>query len=265
MAETLSGLPDIIVSDVLMPGMDGIQLLKEVKKNPHTNHIPVVLLTSQTEFSCRIKGLAQGADGYLEKPFRLEELNVLIGNLIGNRLLLRGKFSGRQSQEGAVASVELPDGDKALMDRIMKVVNENLGNSDLNVELLAREIRMSRTQLHRRMKDMTGMAAGDFIRNLRLRQAARLLKTVRYLTVTEIAYAVGFTSQSHFSTLFKKQYGVTPTEYAEAPSGGMAGGIHPPLCSDGGTDLSCGLPKCHLVKNRDCSSRKVRRFNDVLS
>ena len=214
--KVLSGLPDIVVSDVLMPGMDGIQLLKELKRNPNTNHIPVILLTSQVEFADRMAGLTQGADGYLGKPFRLEELDVLISNLIANRLRLKGKFSGSQAQEGMVASVELPNSDKALMDRIMKVINENLGNSKLNVEMLAKETGMSRTQLHRRIKDLTGMTAADFIRNLRLRQAARLLKAEKGLTVTEIAYAVGFTSQTHFSTLFKKQYGKTPTEYMDA-------------------------------------------------
>ena len=214
--KVLSSLPDIVVSDVLMPGMDGIQLLKELKRNPNTNHIPVILLTSQVEFADRMAGLTQGADGYLGKPFRLEELDVLISNLIANRLRLKGKFSGSQAQEGMVAPVELPNSDKALMDRIMKVINENLGNSKLNVEMLAKETGMSRTQLHRRIKDLTGMTAADFIRNLRLRQAARLLKAEKGLTVTEIAYAVGFTSQTHFSTLFKKQYGKTPTEYMDA-------------------------------------------------
>ncbi len=217
--KVLSGLPDIVVSDVLMPGMDGIQLLKELKRNPNTNHIPVILLTSQVEFADRMEGLAQGADGYLGKPFRLEELDALISNLMANRLRLKGKFSGSQAQEGTVAPVELPNSDEALMDRIMKVVNGNLGNPKLNVEMLAKETGMSRTQLHRRIKDLTGMTAADFIRNLRLRQAARLLKTDKGLTVTEIAYATGFASQSHFSTLFKKQYGVTPTEYAEAETG----------------------------------------------
>lgn len=195
--------------------MDGIQLLKELKRNPNTNHIPVILLTSQVEFADRMAGLTQGADGYLGKPFRLEELDMLISNLIANRLRLKGKFSGGQTQEGMVAPVELPNSDKALMDCIMKVINENLGNSKLNVEMLAKETGMSRTQLHRRIKDLTGMTAADFIRNLRLRQAARLLKAEKGLTVTEIAYAVGFTSQTHFSTLFKKQYGMTPTEYMD--------------------------------------------------
>ena len=223
--KVLSGLPDIVVSDVLMPGMDGIQLLKELKRNPNTNHIPVILLTSQVEFADRMEGLAQGADGYLGKPFRLEELDALISNLMANRLRLKGKFSGSQAQEGTVAPVELPNSDEVLMGRIMKVVNGNLGNPKLNVEMLAKETGMSRTQLHRRIKDLTGMTAADFIRNLRLRQAARLLKTDKRLTVTEIAYATGFASQSHFSTLFKKQYGVTPTEYVE--TGGSRPQEHP--------------------------------------
>lgn len=214
--KALASLPDLVVSDVVMPGMDGIRLLKELKKNPQTNHIPVVLLTSRTGSADRMEGLAQGADGYLDKPFSLEELETLIANLITNRRVLKGKFSGVQEQEGKVAPVVLPNTDKTLMDRVMKVVNENLSNPMLSVDLVAREVGMSRTQLYRRMKNITGLPASDFIRNLRLRQAARLLKK-KELTITQVAYMVGFTSQTHFSTMFKKLYGVSPTEFAGSP------------------------------------------------
>lgn len=207
--------PDLIVSDVVMPGMDGIQLLKELKKNINTNHIPVILLTSQTEFANRIEGLSQGADGYLGKPFDMDELIVLAGNLITNRVRLKGKYSGSQTQEKKVTSIELQGNDNALMERIMKVVNANLNNPEFSVEMLAQEVGLSRTHLHRKMKEMTGLSTSDFIRNLRLRQAADLLKSGQS-TVTQIAYAVGFSNQAHFSSAFKKVYGMTPKEYMES-------------------------------------------------
>ena len=210
--------PDLIVSDVVMPGMDGIQLLKELKKNINTNHIPVILLTSQTEFANRIEGLSQGADGYLGKPFDMDELIVLAGNLIANRVRLKGKYSGNQTQEEKVVSIELQGNDNALMERIMKVVNANLNNPEFSVEMLAQEVGLSRTHLHRKMKEMTGLTTSDFIRNLRLRQAADLLKSGQS-TVTQIAYAVGFSNQAHFSSAFKKVYGMTPKEYMESAGG----------------------------------------------
>ena len=207
--------PDLIVSDIVMPGMDGIQLLKELKKNINTNHIPVILLTSQTEFANRIEGLSQGADGYLGKPFDMDELIVLASNLITNRARLKGKYSGSQTQEEKVTSIELQGNDNALMERIMKVVNANLNNPEFSVEMLAQEVGLSRTHLHRKMKEMTGLSTSDFIRNLRLRQAADLLKSGQS-TVTQIAYAVGFSNQAHFSSAFKKVYGMTPKEYMES-------------------------------------------------
>ena len=207
--------PDIIISDVIMPNMDGIQLLKELKKNANTSHIPIILLTSQVEFSNRIEGLVQGADGYLCKPFNMEELMVLITNLIANRVRLKGKYSGSQTQEGKIVPVELQGNDEALMERIMSIINENLSSPNLNVEMLTQEVGISRTHLHRRMKEMTGTAPSDFIRNLRLQQATVLLEN-KDLSITQIAYAVGFTSQTHFSSAFKKVYGLSPMEYAQS-------------------------------------------------
>lgn len=207
--------PDIVISDVMMPAMDGIQMLKELKKNINTNHIPVILLTSKTEFANRIEGLEQGADAYLGKPFSVEELYTLIGNLIANRIRLKGKYSGSSTQEGKRMPIVLQSNDEVLMERIMKVINKNLNNPMLSVEMLTQEVGMSRTHLHRRIKGMTGLTPSDFIRNIRLIQAAELLKK-KDITVTQVAYTVGFSSQTHFSSSFKKMYGISPTEYKEA-------------------------------------------------
>lgn len=206
------GLPDLVVSDVVMPEMDGLELLKRLKSSTRTSHIPVILLTTKTEHSNRVEGLDQGADAYVDKPFNLEELEARISNLIANRLRLKGKFSGMQEQEETVRKVELKGNDAALMEKIMKAVNARLDDSDFNVEALAEEVGLSRVQLHRKMKELTGLTVGDFIRNLRLQQAAELLAKGD-ITVAQVTYAVGFANPTHFTTAFKKHFGVTPSEY----------------------------------------------------
>lgn len=208
----LAQCPDLIVSDVVMPEMDGFTLLKKLKGNGNTSHIPVVLLTSKTEHLDRIQGLDKGADAYLTKPFIMEELSTVIASLIANRLLLKGKFSGAQDQEDKVKSVEMKSSDEILMERVMKVINENLDNSDLSVEMLAEQVGLSRVQLHRKLKELTGIPTSEFIRNIRLKQAALLLKDKK-MNISQVAYAVGFTNHTHFSTAFKKFYGVSPTDY----------------------------------------------------
>ena len=205
-------VPDLVVSDVVMPQMDGFELLKRLKSSTKTSHIPVVLLTTKTEHQSRIKGLEQGADAYVDKPFNMEELETRIANLIANRIRLRGKFSGMQEQEGTVKKVELKGNDAALMEKIMKVINERLDDSDFNVEALADDVGLSRVQLHRRMKEMTGITVGEFIRNLRLQQAAKLLEAGD-TTVAQVTYAVGFANPTHFTSAFKKHFGVAPSEY----------------------------------------------------
>ena len=205
-------LPDLVVSDVVMPGLDGFELLRRLKASTRTTHIPVVLLTTKTEQQARLAGLEQGADAYMDKPFDLEELEARIAGLIANRIRLRGKYSGLQEQEDTVRKVQLKGNDAALMEKIMKTVNERLDDSDFNVEALADAVALSRVQLHRRMKELTGITVGEFIRNLRLQQAARLLEKGD-TSVAQVTYAVGFANPTHFTAAFKKHYGITPSEY----------------------------------------------------
>ena len=204
-------LPDVIVSDVKMPVMDGFTMLKKLKSNSNTNHIPVILLTSKTEQADRIQGLDKGADAYMPKPFNIEELETLIANLIENRIRLKGKFSGAL-QEDKIRPIEVKSNDDILLERVMKIVNDNIDNPELNVEMLAEQVGLSRVQLHRKLKELTGVPTGEFIRNIRLKQAAVLLKE-RKVNISQVAYMVGFSSQTHFSTAFKKFYGVSPTEF----------------------------------------------------
>ncbi len=207
---------DLVISDVMMPEMDGLTLLRQLKGNPNISDIPVVLLTSKAEVSDRLEGLKKGADAYLAKPFNMEELHILVDNIIDNVRRLRGKFTGAQTQEDKVENVEVKGNNDALMDRIMKTINEHMQDPDFNVERLTEEVGISRAQLHRKMKEITGISTGEFIRNLRLQQAARLIKEGK-INITQVAYAVGFNNQTYFSTVFKKYYGKTPTEFAENP------------------------------------------------
>ena len=212
--ELLTHTYNLVISDVMMPEMDGIALLKQIKSNPNTIDLPVILLTSKAEISDKLEGLKKGADAYIAKPFNMEELHIQIDNLINNVRRLRGKFSGASSQAKRVENIEVVSNNDALMERIMKSVNANMSNPDYNVDALAADIGMSRAQLHRKMKEMTGISTGKFIRNIRMEQAARLIKEEK-INISQVAYSVGFSDQTHFSTVFKSYFGKTPSNYAE--------------------------------------------------
>ena len=211
--QLLSADFDLVVSDVVMPEMDGITLLKNIKGNANISHVPVIMLTSKSEISDRLEGIKLGADAYLAKPFSLEELHLTIDNLIDNVRRLKGKFSGALKQDDKVEKIEVKGNDEELMERIMKVVNENMGDSDFNVEKMCDEVGVSRTQLHRKLKEMTGVPTSEFLRNIRLNEAARLIRE-RKINITQVSYMVGFANNSHFSTAFKKYFGMSPSEYA---------------------------------------------------
>ncbi|MDE6521476.1 MAG: helix-turn-helix domain-containing protein [Muribaculaceae bacterium] len=215
-------MPDIVVSDVVMPGMDGLTMLKRMKSNADTNHIPVVLLSSKNAIADRMAGWDKGADGYLGKPFNIEELSALVDTLIENRQRMKGKYSGAQEIEGKIDAPEMKGNDEVLMDRIMKEINAHIDDPGLNVEKLSSEVGVSRAHLHRKMKDLIGMTPSDYIRNIRLKRACELLKRPD-IEVTQVAYKIGFTSQPHFSSHFKRYTGFSPSEYrAKCLSGAEA-------------------------------------------
>jgi len=205
---------DLVVSDVMMPEMDGFTLLRMIKTNMNISHIPVVMLTSKAAVANRLEGLEKGADAFLAKPFDMDELHVVINNLISKNLRLKGKYSGTQQQKDKIEDKQVKGNDEALMERIMEVVNAHLDDSDFNVDTMTKEVGISRAQLHRKMKEMTGLPVSEFIRNIRLEQAVRLLEEQK-INVTQVAYAVGFSNLAHFSTVFRKQFGISPTEYME--------------------------------------------------
>ncbi len=211
--ELLTNEYDVVVSDVMMPEMDGFTMLRMIKTNLNLSHLPVIMLTSKSDVANRLEGLENGADAFLAKPFDMDELHLTIENLIKGRRHLKGKFSGAQQQADKLEQPEVKGNDELLMERIMKAINKNLDDSDFNVETLCSEVGISRAQLHRKMKELTGLSTSEFIRNIRLEQAARLLKEQK-INVTQVAYTVGFSNLAHFSTIFRKHFGVAPSEYA---------------------------------------------------
>ena len=205
---------DLVVSDVMMPEMDGISMLKRIKENPQVSQTPVIMLTSKAEVEHKLEGLKNGADAYIAKPFNMEELHIQIDNLIDGVRRLKGKFSGAVQQKERIANLEVKGNDDALMERIMRSINAHISESDYNVDSLAEDVGISRAQLHRKMKEITGIASGKFLRNLRMEQAARLLSEGK-VGVAQVAYKVGYADQAHFSTAFKTHFGLSPSEYAE--------------------------------------------------
>ena len=214
----LADTPDLVISDIMMPEMDGLSLCRKIKQNTNVNHVPVILLTAKSKPEDTMEGMATGADAYMVKPFNTELLKSTIANLLANRKLLKSKFSGAQQQEDKVQKLSMKSADEILMSKIMKVINENLSNPDLNVEMLAANVGLSRVHVHRKLKELTNLSARDFIKNIRLQQAAALLKEKK-LTVSEVAYATGYTNLSHFSSSFKEVHGMSPKEYMLAHQG----------------------------------------------
>jgi signal transduction histidine kinase/DNA-binding response OmpR family regulator/streptogramin lyase len=208
----LKAKPDLIITDLMMPEMDGISLSKKIKSNVNTEHIPIIILTAKTLEEDQLKGLETGADVFMVKPFNPEVLKSTVANLLSNRERLKGKF--HTQSDGKIEKVQIKSANDSLMERILKIINENIGNPDLTVEMLSTEAGMSRVHLHRKLKELTNQSSRDFIRNIRLTQAAELLQN-KNLSVSDVAYAVGFSTLSHFSSSFKEFYGMSPKEYVE--------------------------------------------------
>ena len=208
----LTNQVDLVVSDVMMDEMDGLTLCKKIKQNVNTNHLPVILLTAKGKAEEQVEGIEHGADAYIIKPFNSEVLRSTISNLLNNRRILKNKFSGAQEQKEKIKDINIKSSDEALMDKIMSVINKYMAEPSLNVEMLAHEVGLSRVHLHRKLKELTNLSTRDFIKNIRMQQAAKLLKE-KDLSISEVAYAVGFSNLSHFSSTFKEIFGVSPKEY----------------------------------------------------
>jgi signal transduction histidine kinase/DNA-binding response OmpR family regulator len=206
----LTKMPDLVITDLMMPKMDGLELCEIIKSDLRTSHMPVIILTAKAGLENRLEGLETGADVYLTKPFYAEELLVQINRLIEDRARLRSLFS--QSQHLEPKDLQLPKLDQQFIEQVLNVLEEKFDSADFDVPQLHQIMAMSRTQLHRKMKALTGLAPGEFIRHFRLRRAAQILLTGE--NVAQTAYAVGFNNLSYFARSFRALHGVSPKEYA---------------------------------------------------
>ncbi|MGB5238339.1 MAG: tetratricopeptide repeat protein [Flavobacteriaceae bacterium] len=203
-------VPDLIISDVMMPGMDGLSLCKTLKKDERTSHIPIILLTALASQVSKVEGIETGADAYIIKPFDKKELIALAKNLIGQRRHLREKYSRQLTFQPKLVAVTSTD--EHFLEKVIQILERSLDDATFSVEELAKETGMSRTQLFRKMKALIDQSPQDFVRDFRLKRAAQLLQR-RVGNVSEIAYQVGFNNLSYFSKRFKELFGETPSEY----------------------------------------------------
>ena len=210
LALAIDQIPDLIISDVMMPVMDGFEFCQAIRTNQCTSHIPIILLTARVEVSDRLHGIEYGADAYLTKPFKREELDLRIAKLIEQRENLRQKFASQITLQPA--GLNITSLDKQFLDKLIGFIESEISNEQISLADLSTAIGMSRTQIHRKLKALTGESPGEFIRRFRLQRAAQLLKTSQ-LNVSEIAFEVGFRSHSHFSQAFRRYYKVSPSDY----------------------------------------------------
>ncbi|MCB0304751.1 MAG: response regulator [Calditrichaeota bacterium] len=204
-------MPDLIISDVMMPVMNGYEMCRRLKQDERTSHIPIILLTARSDIDSRIEGLETGADDYLAKPFKVQELRIRVLNLIEIRRKLWEKFS----QKIVVEPREITRNsmDTRFLERVISSIEAHLDEPDFETKALAAELGLSRSHLNRKLRALTGQSTHEFIRTLRLNRAAQLLEK-RTGNVSEIAYEVGFNSPSHFTQAFREKFGMTPTRYA---------------------------------------------------
>ena len=203
-------IPDLVISDVMMPNMDGYELCQALKTDARTSHIPLVLLTARAEHSDKLTGLETGADDYLVKPFDARELQVRVANLIEQRKKLQSHYR-KSLNSFAPTDVQAESMDAVFLQNVRSAVEANLDNENFSVVELGNQIGMSRSQLHRKLSALTGHSPNEVIRNMRLERAKQLLEK-KAATVSEVAYMCGFNSPAYFSKCFKDYFGVTPGE-----------------------------------------------------
>ncbi|QMU30049.1 two-component regulator propeller domain-containing protein [Adhaeribacter radiodurans] len=212
-AEALEIIPDLIISDVMMPKMDGVTLCEKLKTDERTSHIPVILLTAKADIESKLKGLESGADDYLAKPFKIDELKIRVRNLIEGRKKLRERFGKHISVDPKEITVNSVD--EKFLQGALSIIETNMANSEFDITMFSKEIGMSRAQLHRKLTALTNQSANELIKNMRLKRAASLLRQ-HHGNASEIAYQVGFSSLNYFTKCFKELYGQTPSEYVRS-------------------------------------------------
>lgn len=207
---------DLIISDVMMPEMDGNELTRCIKENPNTSHLPVILLTAKTQESDREKSMRIGADDYVTKPFRMGDLELRIRNIIENRKRIRREFKAQTVEESRLkARVASPTADELFLQKAIDCVYAHLDDSEFDRDAFASDMGMSASTLYNKLRSITGLNVTAFIRDIRMKEARRLAQTQPDLRVSDLAYKVGFKDPKYFSTCFKKEFGLQPSEFLE--------------------------------------------------
>ncbi|HKJ42905.1 MAG TPA: response regulator, partial [Sunxiuqinia sp.] len=203
--------PDLILSDVMMPVMDGIQLLEQIKNNFDTSHIPVVLLTAKSSVESKIEGLRYGADAYMTKPFNNEQLKAQLQNLMHQRILLRERYAQQISDEEIAHDLSITDPDAEFLNQVRDIIEANLTKPDFKISVIHQQVGMGRSKFFDKLKGLTGLSPIDFVKEYRLNKAKSMLKTGKF-SVGEVSFQSGFTDASYFSKRFKVRFGMSPSQ-----------------------------------------------------
>lgn len=203
-------MPDLIISDIMMPEMDGLEMCKKLKEDIHTSHIPIVLLTARSSIEHQIEGTEAGADVYIPKPFSLRLLDVQIKRLLEAQTLLKEKYAS--DIYASTREIVKNRKDQEFLDKLIEIIDENIDDNDFNVNILCQRLGFGRTNLYKKIKSVTGNSLGEFIRSIRLKKAAKLLVS-QDISISEVIFMVGINSNSYFTKAFKAQFGITPSEF----------------------------------------------------
>lgn len=206
-------LPDLIISDVMMPGMNGTEFCRIIKDDIETSHIPFLMLTAKSSIEAEIEGATSGADLYFTKPLNIDLLKITIKNIVEQRRKLKEHYL--KTKETAPADLTYSDKDKVFMTKLLSIIEEQMVNPEMDIDYLCKEVGMSRTKLYNKIKSITGQSIGEFVRSARLRKATEIMKSEDVL-LTEVMYRIGIQTQSYFTKAFKKEFGVTPTGYLQS-------------------------------------------------
>ena len=206
---------DLIISDVMMPGMDGYELTRTVKDDPNYNHLPIILLTARTQDEDELEALRAGADEFLTKPFRLGDLKVRIDNIIENRKRMQSEYSQESVEDIRQKATKEPSPDEIFLSRAVDNVYAHLDDDDYDRDALAADMGASASTLYNKLRSITGMNVSAFIRDIRMKEAKRIAEENPKIRVSDLAYKVGFHDPRYFSTCFKKQFGMQPTEFLD--------------------------------------------------
>jgi YesN/AraC family two-component response regulator len=208
-------MPDLIVSDIMMPGLDGVELLQNLKNNLNTSHIPVMLLTAKAAIESKLEGLKYGADDYITKPFSVLYFTARIRNLLKQRERLQESYRSQLSvakSDFKPKNPEISCQDDIFMSKVMQLIENNMGNNDFRIEDIVESVGVSRSVFFKKIKGLTGLAPVEFIRDIRIQRAGQLIAT-RQFFIKEIARQVGMSDMCYFRKCFREKFGMSPMEY----------------------------------------------------